>query len=188
MPWKDPNDPVRIMDASQRYSFSSYGANDWGLGENWPNASQYVETGLMSYVSREDDYWGVRESQVKVPQQFIAYLESNRDGDWDQLGVACLNTNGCNWCFPYESPGAIHPQRRSWGTNIGFFDGHVTWYPTLKNPEAMSIVNIYQAAKYLDGILLAHAGPPVITVQKRGEWRKMWCRQGNINPADPNMP
>lgn len=132
--WKDPARQTN----HNRYAFLSYGTNDWGLGENGfstaePNPPEgETRTGMLEYRAGCDDWWGVRESEVAVPSDFICFLESNRDGMWDQLAAQ----DQWDWCWENgERPGAAHPMNGVWGVNVAYFDGHVVWEATYKSAD-----------------------------------------------------
>jgi len=160
-----------------RYQFSSYGANDWGLGEaDW-------NTGLLWPAG--DSSWGIRDSMVKQTGNFITFGESNREGNWDQLAVQDLQ----DWCGTTETCGAVHPVNDTFGMNTAFFDGHVIWLPTWKK------WNLTLSLRVPDGVMQAdwvQGGqvPGGLTPQERSKWRVMWSRDYrphiglNGDPAD----
>lgn len=149
-----------------RYSFLSYGANDWGAGEH-----NFIDTtGMYEYIRHDDDHWGIKASSVTVPDQFIVFGDSNRDGIWDQVFAQCRN----DWCFPNESPGGAHLREGFYGANVAFFDGHVQWYPTwtyYDNPRGASAEDWSGRPA---GIMLADILD--LPVEKREPWRVMWTR------------
>ncbi|MFQ5806950.1 MAG: type II secretion system protein [Phycisphaerae bacterium] len=151
----------------RRYAKISYGANDWGAGEDFEGRCPF-QTGMMDYVPQHDDYWGVRESSVAMPSEFICFGDSNRNRYWDQVFAQCRN----DWCYPDESPGGAHPKDGYYGANVGFFDGHVVWYPTWKYYEDPFRVTNWSAEPA--GIMLADIRE--LPVEKREPWRVMWTR------------
>ncbi len=178
-PWTDPN--RQGWDA--RYEFISYGANDWGLGESQtdpesrdPCDNGTVMTGMMDYAGNPCDeswvdvkIWGVRENQVAKPAKWICFGESNREGRWDQVIAQDMK----DWCWENgETPGAIHPRGNLWGMNIGFFDGHVQWYPTFTNPEW----DITRSIRQVAGVMIADAPRRFYPDNVRDSWRMMWSR------------
>ncbi|MBU0618430.1 MAG: prepilin-type N-terminal cleavage/methylation domain-containing protein [Planctomycetes bacterium] len=148
-----------------RYRWISYGANDWGAGEH----NFRDTTGLLEYIKDVDDFWGIREISVQAPDKFIVFGDSNRNRNWDQVIAQCRN----DWCYPDESPGGAHRKGSDFGINVGFFDGHVQWYPTwtyYEDPESDTSGWIGQPA----GIMLAD----ILTLPEevREPWRMMWTR------------
>ncbi len=159
--------PPAVYEWRRRYSKISYGANDWGAGEDFEGRCPF-QTGMLDYVPQDDDYWGVRESSVADPSEFICFGDSNRDRYWDQVFAQCRR----DWCYPTESPGGAHPKDGFYGANVGFFDGHVTWYPTWKYYEDPFRVDNWYAEPA--GIMLADILD--LPVEKREPWRVMWTR------------
>jgi prepilin-type N-terminal cleavage/methylation domain-containing protein/prepilin-type processing-associated H-X9-DG protein len=148
-----------------RYRWISYGANDWGIGEY----NYRMTTGLFEYIPELNEHWGIREISVKRPDKFIVFGDSNRNRIWDQVIAQCRN----DWCYPDESPGGAHRKGGDFGINVGFFDGHVQWYPTwtyYEEPEGHATGWIAQPA----GIMLAD----ILTLPEevREPWRLMWSR------------
>jgi prepilin-type N-terminal cleavage/methylation domain-containing protein/prepilin-type processing-associated H-X9-DG protein len=148
-----------------RYSYMSYGANDWGAGED----NFYDTTGMFEYVPQSDDWWGIKETDVRVPDKFICFGDSNRNAVWDQVFAQCRY----DWCYPDESPGGAHPKDGYNGTNVGFFDGHVGWYPTWKYYEDPEFNPTGWRAEPA-GIMLSDVRE--LPVEKREPWRVMWTR------------
>jgi len=161
---------VGLYNAHLRYGFISYGANDWGAGEDDPDYGvTHGTTGMMDYVPQHADYWGVREGSVAMPDQFICFGDSNRSEIWDQVFAQCRY----DWCYPSESPGGAHPRDGYYGANVSFFDGHVAWYPTWKyyeDPERDPSGWYAEPA----GIMLADIRE--LPEEKREPWRLMWTR------------
>ena len=155
----------RTVDRALRYRWISYGANDWGAGEY----NYRMTTGLQEYITALDDHTGIREITVKRPDKFIVFGDSNRNRIWDQVIAQCRN----DWCYPDESPGGAHRKGGDFGINVGFFDGHVQWYPTwtyYEQPEGHASNWIAQPA----GIMLADI--LTLPVEVREPWRMMWTR------------
>jgi len=148
-----------------RYSYISYGANDWGAGED----NFYDTTGLMEYVPQLDDWWGVKEKSVAVPDKFICFGDSNRNGTWDQVFAQCRY----DWCYPDESPGGAHFKDGYQGSNVAFFDSHVQWYPTWRYYEDPDYSPAGWRAEPA-GIMLADVRE--LPEEKREPWRIMWTR------------
>ncbi len=163
-----------------RYEFISYGANDWGLGESQtdpelPPGSQTVMSGMMDYDGNPEDeswpgdkIWGVRENTVAQPAKWICFGESNRDEVWDQVIAQCMK----DWCWGPETPGAIHVKNNLWGMNIGFFDGHVQWYPTFTYPEFDLTLSLRRIA----GVMISDGPKRFYPDNVRDSWRMMWSR------------
>ncbi len=165
----------------ERYMLISYGANDWGQGEfistndfddgHFTGNGHY--TGLMQrYRVQGGEWWGIRESQVKMPAEFIIYADSNCDLTWDQLAAGCGGPND-SWCMPTESVGAVHPQSGLYVANVGFQDGHVKPYP------AWRTWNLGGTA-IREGIMRGSVGTGVGDVgryspEERSRWRVMWA-------------
>jgi len=163
-PWTDPT----RQGFAPRYEYFSYGANDWGLGETgWDDdEDEYFVTGLLDFA--DGGWWGVRESQVSRPAYFITYAESNRDGWWDQVIAQDMK----DWCWGTETPGAIHIKNNLWGTNVGFLDGHVQWYPTFTFPE----FDLVRSQRQVAGIMVSDGPRRLYPDEVRASWRRMWSR------------
>jgi prepilin-type N-terminal cleavage/methylation domain-containing protein/prepilin-type processing-associated H-X9-DG protein len=170
--WTDPE--RQGWDA--RYEFMSYGANDWGLGEVGYDTDEKanVLTGMLDSVDPSDSgpaaWWGVRDNEVVQPAKFICFGESNRDGSWDQVIAQCMKDH-C-WFDTGETPGAIHAKNKLWGINVGFFDGHVQWYPTFTYPE----FDVTNSQRQVAGIMISDAPRRFYPDDVRAPWRRMWSR------------
>ena len=178
--WKDPN----RQGWDQRYQFISYGANDWGLGEynfginggGKPGLTTGMLELLPQFVNSPNApnwaWWGVREASVSMPAKFICFMDSNRDGLWDQVAAQDMR----DWCWGNgEYPGAIHPRKNRWGVNVSFFDSHVEWYTTFKDPD----LNRKAGDKLkVDGIMLSDFGSDW---NVRDPWRMMWSRDYQVH-------
>ncbi len=151
----------------------SYGSNDWGLSDCTNNGLLEEDPG---YAWGDNSHlWGVNESQVKMPADFIAYGESDRAGQWDQLSVQDLH----DWCFGWsELPGNPHPRNATAGANFGFFDGHVVWSPTWKRfPDITgSGTDTISGAGIPDGVLLSDYAPGGNMSLRDQRYRMMWSR------------
>jgi prepilin-type N-terminal cleavage/methylation domain-containing protein/prepilin-type processing-associated H-X9-DG protein len=171
-PWTDPM--RQGWDA--RYEFISYGANDWGTGEAVMDTTlEWPWLGMLEYLSDPNDpywdlgkLWGIREGMVAQAAKFICFADSDRQGDWDQVIAPCTD----DWCWGTESPGTAHKKGTLWGVNVGFFDGHVAWYPTFTYPEW----DFTRSQRQVAGIMLADGRPRLYPEGLRGPWRMMWNR------------
>ncbi len=170
--WKhrgNASGPPELIHEWDRYAFMSYGSNDWGLGENGYRSGYRTglvepEQGFAPFV--DDHAWGVNDKFVRNPAEFITYSESNRGGTWDQLAVQDLN----DWCFGWdETPGNPHPKGSTRGANVGFFDGHVVWFPTWK------YYSMTLAEAKPDGIMIS-SDRVHYSFDQRSRWRMMWSR------------
>jgi prepilin-type N-terminal cleavage/methylation domain-containing protein/prepilin-type processing-associated H-X9-DG protein len=166
-----------------RYPLISYGTNDWGLGEflcsSDGDGSHY--TGMIAPTDG-GVWWGIRETKVKMPSEFIVFADCNSDGIWDQLATGCGSTSADSWCMPKESVGAVHPLSGLYVANVGFYDGHVRWYPAWRtwNLDGMAI---------REGIMRGSVGTGVGDVgrysfEERSRWRVMWtnCYFAHASP------
>lgn len=152
-----------------RFQFNSYGANDWGLGEDFEGYCN-DSTGLYE-TDAAGNWWGVRDASVRMPDKFICFADSNRDGVWDQV----ISQDRNDWCYPSESPGGAHRRGPEYGANVSFFDGHVSWFATwaaLEDPDGTSTVNTWYGVTA--GILLADVR--TLPVERREPYRLLWSR------------
>jgi prepilin-type N-terminal cleavage/methylation domain-containing protein/prepilin-type processing-associated H-X9-DG protein len=170
--WTDPSRQYW----GARYEFMSYGANDWGADQDvWDYSLDWPALGLMEYLGDPNDsnwdlglLYGVREAMVKVPAKMICFADSDRQGDWDQV----ISAKTDSWDWGAENPGAVHKKGNLWGVNVGFFDGHVVWYPTWTYPEW----DASKSQRQIAGIMLACGRPRLYSEGLRGPWRMMWNR------------
>jgi prepilin-type N-terminal cleavage/methylation domain-containing protein/prepilin-type processing-associated H-X9-DG protein len=169
MPWTNG-------DWEFRYQFISYGGNDWGADQDvWDYSLAWPALGLMEYLGDPNDLswddrklYGIREAMVKVPAKMICFADSDRQGNWDQV----ISAKTDSWDWGKENPGAIHKKGNLWGVNVGFFDGHVAWYPTWTYPE----FDTTKSQREIAGIMLACGRPRLYSQGLRGPWRMMWNR------------
>jgi prepilin-type N-terminal cleavage/methylation domain-containing protein/prepilin-type processing-associated H-X9-DG protein len=166
-----------------RYRYLSYGSNDYGIGEMCIR-DLGRDTGIAERIVRvrgtNDNtiFWGVRDNQVKVPAEFIAYTESDRSGIFDMIAVACLN----DWCVAQgEQPGNPHPKQGTRGAAVAFFDGHVTWQPTWKR------YNMVLSESLPDGIMRA-CDRRHYSYDHRSRWRLLWARDHKNHPDTCDDP
>jgi prepilin-type N-terminal cleavage/methylation domain-containing protein/prepilin-type processing-associated H-X9-DG protein len=166
-----------------RYKYMSYGTNDYGIGEMSIRDLGH-DTGIAERIvpvrgtTDNTIFWGVRESLVKSPADFIAYTETDRSGEFDMIAVSCLN----DWCVAQEEqPGNPHPKQNTRGANVAFFDGHVAWYPTWKR------YNMVLAEAVPDGIMIA-SDRKHYSFNERGRWRMMWTRDFVVQPDSCDDP
>jgi prepilin-type N-terminal cleavage/methylation domain-containing protein/prepilin-type processing-associated H-X9-DG protein len=183
--WEDPNNATLMTQVHLKYACISYGANDWGLGENQMNCQERplrARTGLLEPFAPNKDcsgdvqWYGVKDSQVTRPAEFITYAESNRDGQWDQLAAQDMGGafGGDDWCFPTESVGGAHRMNKFYGSDVAFFDGHVEWRATWSAALDWSNTSSLANAQYAAGIM--ESDKKSISVQKRMHLRKFWSR------------
>jgi prepilin-type N-terminal cleavage/methylation domain-containing protein/prepilin-type processing-associated H-X9-DG protein len=134
-----------VCDWSLRYKYLSYGANgDW---------QRRQARGLLEWYEPLFRERPIRESAVRHPQKFITFSETNRDGHWDQLALPDLHQS-------QKLTGDPHPVYPIRAANVGFFDGHVEWFPTWRRYPAEPA-----------GVLLAFyptAG------DESAKWRRLW--------------
>jgi prepilin-type N-terminal cleavage/methylation domain-containing protein/prepilin-type processing-associated H-X9-DG protein len=175
LPWTRKLGHVGGVNWSERYAYLSYGANDWGAGEDGG-----YETGLFDYLDGPygtgiNHIAGVKEIDVARPSDFICFGDSNRDYLWDQVFAQDCH----DWCFVEETPGGVHAGRSTFGSNVAFFDSHVAWYPTWKfytDVESRFGQSGEEPMFIPDGIMLADYDRTPQGEQANENWRVMWTR------------